>query len=80
MSDEDIVKMVAIWFFSVFFAVFVTIGVVDKEGSHRYLGSKGGPCFPNMTCRENLRCIEFDGLKPTCIKIGTMKLPPINLN
>ena len=34
------------------------------ERSHRFLGSKGGPCFANNTCRENLVCLHGEGAEP----------------
>jgi hypothetical protein len=74
----DYVPSVIVLIFVIFITSFACS--IRQDMSHAHLGSKGGPCFPNGTCRENLRCIEFDGMKATCVKIGTMKLPSISLN
>lgn len=43
------------------------------ERSHRFLGSKGAPCFANHTCREGLICLYGEGAEPgTCAKTSVV--------
>ncbi len=49
--------------------LFSFIGNTRLVLSHEKLGSKGGPCFANHTCREQLVCLHGEGAEPgTCAK------------
>ncbi len=65
MRYEDVVVGVSCLIIGVF--VGLAIGDYAKYNSHLALGSKGYSCFANNTCRENLKCIMPDGIKPVCV-------------
>jgi hypothetical protein len=65
MSDSEFDKGVGATLI-VFFIIAILIAVCSliawsyNCASHRFLGSAGGPCFANHTCRDGLNCVSIN--------------------